>query len=226
MDAVGRWKESAALVAAAAVGVPLGVNALVSTDPELIRGAVGVLLVAYGAAKLVRSRHQNAADDDTDTTSKLSAVSTKTQQQNNLWTLVLPFGFLAGLLGGAVAEPGPPAVVLSQLSKWDAATTRVMLFRFFLPVQLLALVDYSEQDLLTPFVVHQTLAAIPAVALAVALGTFLNRRIDPGVFEDAVSVLVAALGLLCCATVLGDHHPVAAAAAASDAVLAVGGAPA
>ena len=45
---------------------------------------------------------------------------------------VVPFGFAAGFLGGAVAEPGPPAVVFGQSRRWDPATMRVMLFRFFL----------------------------------------------------------------------------------------------
>ena len=37
-----------------------------------------------------------------------------------------PFGFVAGFLGGAVAEPGPPVVVLSQLRRWTPPTTRAI----------------------------------------------------------------------------------------------------
>mmetsp|Transcript_2734 Transcript_2734/g.8276 ORF Transcript_2734/g.8276 Transcript_2734/m.8276 type:complete len:307 (+) Transcript_2734:944-1864(+) len=179
---VGRWPETACLLAGAALGVPLGVQALVAVDPDVIRGVVGLCLVAFGAAKLAKkgSSEKNAGDVD-------------------LLRVVVPVGFVAGFLGGAVAEPGPPAVVLSRLARWDAVTTRAMLFRFFLPVQALAIFDFSQNGLVTPGVLHQATATIPAVAVAVALGTVLNRRIQPSLFEDVVSGLVFALGLFCVA---------------------------
>eukprot|EP00630_Chrysocystis_fragilis_P003173 CAMPEP_0197400400 /NCGR_PEP_ID=MMETSP1165-20131217/16817_1 /TAXON_ID=284809 /ORGANISM="Chrysocystis fragilis, Strain CCMP3189" /LENGTH=340 /DNA_ID=CAMNT_0042926463 /DNA_START=1 /DNA_END=1022 /DNA_ORIENTATION=+ len=179
MEAVGRWTESAALVAGAAAGVPVGVHALVSLDPELLRAAVGVVLIAYAAK-------QFAKDEPPRTALNILAV--------------IPFGFAAGVLGGAVAEPGPPCVVLSRLAKWDPVTMRVMLQRFFLPVQLLALFDLNQEGLLTEPVLLQAVAAVPAVALAGFLGTKLNRSIDPAVFNTLIAALVLALGLLCCST--------------------------
>lgn len=178
---VGRWTESAGLFAGAALGVPVGVHALVSVDPDLVRLALGLLLVAYGTRELTNQDDDPPIIDD-------ALLPTLLR--------VLPFGFASGLLGGAVAEPGPPAVVFGQSQRWDPSTMRVMLFRFFLPVQLLALLDLNDAGLLTPPIVAQAAAAIPAVAGAVALGTLLNRQIDPDVFQGIIAALVLLLGLL------------------------------
>ena len=177
---VGRWRETGFLLAGAAAGVPLGVQALTTVDPDIIRGVVGVCLIAFGAQKLMKSEVQGDGKVD-------------------LLSVVVPFGFVAGFLGGAVAEPGPPAVVLSRLARWDAVTTRAMLFRFFLPVQALAIADFTNHGLLTPMIWHQAIATLPFVAIAVALGTILNRRIDAALFENIVACLVLGLGLFCSA---------------------------
>ena len=182
--AVGRWRESGVLLCGAALGVPLGVQALVAVDPDIIREVVGSCLVTFGVAKLRKS----AAKSSNETAPKVDLLS-----------VVLPLGFLAGFLGGAVAEPGPPAVVLSQLARWDAPTSRTMLFRFFLPVQALAIADFDREGLLTPSILHQAAASLPFVAIAVFVGTVLNRRIQPALFEDTVSIIVLSLGLFCSA---------------------------
>lgn len=183
MSGVGRWNESGALLVGAIAGVPVGVNALVSLDPDLLRTGVGVLLIAYAVREL----------------NKPTQTIQETKDLQSLLT-VIPFGFAAGILGGAVAEPGPPAVVLGQTRRWDPQTMRVMLFRFFLPVQLISLFDLNEAGLLTSNVVLQALAAAPGVVAAVAVGTVLNRKIDPTLFSSLVATLVLCLGFLCCSS--------------------------
>lgn len=183
MSGVGRWNESGALLVGAIAGVPVGVNALVSLDPDLLRTGVGLLLIAYAVREL----------------NKPKQTSEETKDMKSLLT-VIPFGFAAGVLGGAVAEPGPPAVVLGQTRRWDPQTMRVMLFRFFLPVQLISLFDLNEAGLLTSNVVLQALAAVPGVVVAVAIGTALNRKIDPTLFSSLVATLVLCLGFLCCSS--------------------------
>lgn len=186
MESVGRWTESAGLLAGAVVGVPIGVNALISLDPELLRASVGVLLILYAARQL-------SAEDDSSSSDAASADAT-----NPFYAV--PFGFASGLLGGAVAEPGPPAVVFGQTRRWDPETMRVMLFRFFLPVQLISLFDFHDAGLLTNHVLAQAAAAVPGVCAAVAVGTVLNRKIDPDLFRSIVATIVLGLGFLCCSS--------------------------
>merc|ERR1712070_894318 len=95
-----------------------------------------------------------------------------------------------------MGEPGPPVVIFGTLERWKPRTMRTMLTRFFLPVQILALTNFNSAGLITPAVLTQLTAAIPGVLLATAVGTYINRRIDPSAFTNAVYAVVVALGFL------------------------------
>jgi hypothetical protein len=57
-----RWKRLWPFLAGAAPGVPLGVAVLDWADPAVVRAAVGVVLVAYGAYALARPKLPSAPD--------------------------------------------------------------------------------------------------------------------------------------------------------------------
>jgi len=203
MNATGRWTESGALLASAVLGVPLGVQALMALDPHLVRGVVGVLLVAYGTWKLMRTGCDNidsdfcAVPDD--------SVSDGAEKQNLPLAKTVLFGLSAGILGGAVAEPGPPAVVFGTLRKWTPSEQRTMLSRFFLPVQVLAMSNFAAAGLFTSDLLAQSVAAIPGVVMASLAGTWINRRIDPGRFAGAVTTIVIALGAISISAAVGGE---------------------
>ena len=186
INQIGRWRESLALFMAAAVGVPLGVNALVTLDVGLLRAAVGAILIGYGGWAL------STDDDDLEAVEEAKAAA-------NMWPppRVLPFGLAAGSLCGAVGEPGPLAIVYGSTRKWDAPTMRGMLARFFLPVQLVTLNEFAGRGLLGEPILIQSVATLPFALLAVVIGTRLNRSFDPARFQTAVDAIVVALGGLC-----------------------------
>ena len=177
------------MIGGAVCGVPLGVAALVAVDPWIIRGCVGAFLLCYGLWDLIGETDGEVADE-----SAPAAVAE-----------ALPYGFAAGFLGGAIAEPGPIAVVLGQSRQWAPPTMRAMLQRFFIPVragalrtrispassarvksqhptqvQVTALSNFAAAGLLTPEVVAQAAAALPLVA-----GAVVRRR--RGVFPRRAS---------------------------------------
>lgn len=176
-QSVGRWTESAVLALGAALGVPVGVQTLLTVNTLVIRGAIGVFLMAFGAYKLVQSKQTSEAS-------------------YGLVQIVLPCGFAAGILGGLLSAPGPPVIALSRYAKWDASTSRVMFSRFFLPVQVFATFDFWQSGLLTDAVLTQAVTALPAVACAVGLGTFCNRQIQADDFDTLVATLLIILGSL------------------------------
>lgn len=186
----GRWSTSAAMIGGAAAGVPLGVAALVAVEPWAIRAGVGSFLLLYGLYDIFGSESPAMAADEE---AKLSSVA-----------ITVPYGFAAGFLGGAIAEPGPVAVVLGKARGWSPPTLRAMLIRFFIPVQLLSLAKFESAGLLSPEIVAQGAAALPLVFAASAAGTSINRNIDPEAFSDVVGGIVAGLGLLCLTTAYSD----------------------
>ena len=186
----GRWSTSAAMIGGAACGVPLGVAALVQVEPWAIRAGVGSFLLLYGLYDIFGSENEEMAAAEE---AKLASVAT-----------TIPYGFAAGFLGGAIAEPGPVAVVLGKARGWSPPTLRAMLIRFFLPVQLLSLARFNAEGLLSADIVAQGAAALPLVLAASAAGTTINRKVDPEAFSDVVGGLVAGLGLLCLSTAYSD----------------------
>jgi len=186
----GRWSTSAAMIGGAVAGVPLGVAALVAVEPYAIRAGVGIFLLCYGLYDIFGSENEEMPADEE---AKLTSVAT-----------TIPYGFAAGFLGGAIAEPGPVAVVLGKARGWSPPTLRAMLARFFLPVQILSLASFGAEGLLSPDIVAQGVAALPFVLAASAAGTIINRRVDPEAFSDVVGGLVAGLGVLCLSTAYSD----------------------
>ncbi len=186
----GRWSTSAAMIVGAALGVPLGVAALVQVEPWAIRAGVGSFLLLYGLYDIFGSESEEMAAAEE---AKLQSVAT-----------TIPYGFAAGFLGGAIAEPGPVAVVLGKARGWSPPTLRAMLIRFFLPVQMLSLARFEAEGLLSADIVAQGAAALPLVLAASAAGTTINRKVDPEAFSDVVGGLVAGLGLLCLSTAYSD----------------------
>jgi len=201
--AAGRWRTSAAMVGGAVVGVPLGVETLVRVEPYLIRGGVGAFLVCYGLWDALREEEEGDAVEAVDEASAAALA------------IALPTGVAAGFLGGAIAEPGPLAVVFGKSRRWAPPTMRAMLLRFFLPVQVLALAKFRDAGLLTPEILAQGLAALPGVALAVVAGTRINRSVDAEQFAKVVGAVVGALGVLCLGTAVADFRAVGAASSSS-----------
>lgn len=207
--AAGRWTTSLALLGGAVIGVPLGVRALVTVPPYAIRGCVGALLLAYGSLNLYVARAETgdaapAAQDE----GSLAALA-----------VAFPFGLAAGFLGGAVAEPGPAAVVLGQARRWTPPTLRCMLLRFFLPVQVLSLMEFQKAGLIDAATAAQALVALPLVAVAVVGGTKINRTVDPDDFSEILAVLVLVLGCLCASSAYGDYEKMLGATQASSVLL-------
>ena len=207
--AAGRWTTSLALLGGAVIGVPLGVRALVTVPPYAIRGCVGALLLAYGSLNLYVARAETGD------------AAAPAQDEGSLAALAVafPFGLAAGFLGGAVAEPGPAAVVLGQARRWTPPTLRCMLLRFFLPVQVLSLMEFQKAGLIDAATAAQALVALPLVAVAVVGGTKINRTVDPDDFSEILAVLVLILGCLCASSAYGDYEKMLGATQASSVLL-------
>ena len=99
-------KESGILLSAAVLGVPVGGYLLSSLSPLIIRLTLGLTLISYGVFNLLTEESEEIEDPEVPVVKALGA------------------GFLAGVLGGTVSEPGPPVVVYSSFRSFEPAKTR------------------------------------------------------------------------------------------------------
>lgn len=65
----------------------------------------------------------------------------------------------------------------------------------------------QDAGLVTGATLAQAASATPCVAVAVVLGTFINRRLDPALFSNAVAAIIVVLGVLCVSTAAADLAP-------------------
>jgi uncharacterized membrane protein YfcA len=111
------------------------------------------------------------------------------------WT-AYPFGFLAGILGGAYNSNGPPIVIYGTIRRWPPDCFRANLQGYFFPANLIIITGHGLGGLWTPAVGWYFLLALPAVLLSMWVGNRLNRVIPPGHFERYIHIILILIGAL------------------------------
>jgi uncharacterized membrane protein YfcA len=144
------------LVASTLVGIPLGLFLLTSMPEALLKGILGLVIIAFAAFSLL-SRNPAILKDD-----------------RHAWL----YGFAGGILGGAYGMNGPPLVVYGALRRWSPQHFRATLQGYFLPASIAAMFGYWLAGLWTPQVTQHYLVSLPAVVLAIFAGRAANNRMD------------------------------------------------
>ena len=144
------------LVLSTLVGTPLGLLLLTRVEGRIVKGCLGIFIVAFSVYSLLDRRRLTLEDDTW------------------AWT----FGFGAGVLGGAYGMNGPPLVMYGALRGWSPQRFRATLQGYFLPASLMSLAGYWLAGLWKPIVTHYYLISLPAVLAAIFLGRAFSGRMD------------------------------------------------
>jgi uncharacterized membrane protein YfcA len=109
---------------------------------------------------------------------------------------VVPFGLLAGILGGAYNTNGPPVVLYGALRRWPPERFRATLLGYFLPAAVMICAGHALGGLWSVRVFQLYALSLPAVALALLVGVRLGRRIPERLFGRVLNAALVGLGLL------------------------------
>ena len=167
-------KSAWRLVLASLLGVPIGLLFLKGAYEGMVRAVLAVVIISFSLYSLFKP---------------------------DLFTLnseksAFPFGFVAGILGGAYNTNGPPIVVYGTLRKWPSESFRATLQGYFFPTGLFILFGHGVGGLWTPSVLRFYLISLPFVFLAFLLGSKLNQSIPTGKFDRVVHVFLIAIGVM------------------------------
>lgn len=170
-----RWPQLWVLLLGAVLGTPAGVWLLDTLPASLLKRLIGVVLI--GAVVLLEwGGHATAPIT------------------GRRWSLGV--GALAGVLGGAIATPGPPVILYAMTQSWPPRTMQAMLYAFFLVSYSATLLNHWLVGLVTPDVLRLAgLYAIPAT-LGVLGGHWLSSRIPQRQFRRLLCGLLLVLGLM------------------------------
>ena len=169
-----QWRPVRYLLMASVVGVPIGVWLLTWVSPRAINLSLGIMLVLFCAWSLTGRR-----------SFRLTSPA---------WAW--PFGFGAGLMGGAVTATGPPIVLYSTTQEWAPEQRRATMQGFFLPNGILVLVSHFMADLWTPEVVRTYVLTIPVCLLALPVGGWVARSMSQSRFEFFTFLVLLFTGVL------------------------------
>jgi uncharacterized membrane protein YfcA len=169
-----QWKETMLLLGASLPGIPLGLVLLTSLPELLVRTILGLVLIGFGLYNLLGIR--------------LPELSSR-------W-LALPFGFLAGILGGAYNTNGPPIIIYAVFRGWTKDQFRASLQGFFLISNLLIIAGHGLSGLWTREILYYFLGSIPLVGLAVYLGGTIASRFTEQQFNKVIYTFLVLTGLL------------------------------
>jgi uncharacterized membrane protein YfcA len=167
-------RELLRLGAASALGVPIGLWALIHVDESIIKPVLGLILAAYAVYTLVHPKARRL--------------------ESRWWAY--PAGFAAGCLGGAYNTPGPPVIVYGSLCQWPREEFRAMLQALFFVNALLVVASHTLARHLTADVLTLYLCAVPALGLGILAGSRVDARLNRERFRLLVTVMILLLGLL------------------------------
>jgi uncharacterized membrane protein YfcA len=153
-------------------GIPFGLLFLKTINETAINLVLAGLLILFSLLQLLRPRLWHLDND----------------------RYAFPFGFVAGLLGGAYNTNGPPAILYAVLRGWDPGKFRATLQGYFLPTGGAILIGHGLGGLWTGQVVGLYLWSLPAIAAAVFLGTRIHRAVPAGRFQLWVYLALLVLG--------------------------------
>jgi uncharacterized membrane protein YfcA len=165
------------LVFATLFGIPLGLLLLTSSHQRTVKGALGIIIVAFAAYSLV------------------GRAPFELRRDSRGWLLVC--GFFAGVLGGAYGMNGPPLAIYGSMRRWSAQHFRATLQGYFLPASIVGMAGYWLAGLWTRPVTRYYLFSLPVTVLGVFLGRVINHRLRGNIFFRYLYV-----GLVCIGAVL------------------------
>jgi uncharacterized membrane protein YfcA len=162
------------LVLSTLFGIPLGLLMLKTVPEAIIKGILGVFIIAFAAYSLAGRTHRELHND------RLAPL----------------FGFSAGVLGGAYGMNGPPLVIYGILRRWTPAQFRATLQGYFLIASIVGMAGYAFTGLWTRTINRYFLLSLPLALIAIFLGHAVHRRLSGPRFLVAVNVGLALIGAL------------------------------
>ena len=128
-----QWKPVRFMLMASVFGVPVGVMVLRWLPAPQINLGLGLGIIAFCVWSLLGRK--------------------TVRLHSPMWAW--PFGFGAGVMGGAVTATGPPVVLYSTTQGWSPEESRATMQGFFLPNGLLILISHWFADLWSSYLIKE-----------------------------------------------------------------------
>ncbi|MBI2423718.1 MAG: sulfite exporter TauE/SafE family protein [Candidatus Hydrogenedentes bacterium] len=178
-----RWREALLMTLGSFAGLPFGLYLLRVGAPTVILKILGTVLIVNALFELFLAPRIRPANDVEPAHSAASMFG------------ALVAGAIAGVLGGAYAANGPPAVMYGVMRRWPRDAFKSILQAFFIVSNVVAIGGYAVGGFLDGHVLRLIVWSMPAVFLGLLAGRWVDVRLHPRHFRTAVVVLTLVLGV-------------------------------
>jgi len=168
------WKDTLVLLISSLAGLPVGLLILTAFPENIIQIILGVILIGFGFYNLLGIQ--------------LPVLENP--------ALAVPFGFLAGILGGAYNASGPPVVIYGMMRGWKKEAFRASLQGFFFVSSLMIVAGHAISGLWSGQILKEFLFSLPGVILAVFLGEMIAKKITQENFNRVIYIFIVLMGIL------------------------------
>ncbi len=166
-----QWRVIGAIIAAACVTVPFGAFVLVTTEPQLIRQAIAVMVIVFALVLLSGWRYRG---------------------QPRL-TTSLGLGAVSGAMTGATSIGGPPVILYLLSGPEPVETTRANLTLYIAVTSLLGVVMLWYHGLFDTRAAWTSLWLAPAYYIGLLSGERLFPRFSDTRFRQFTLLLLIAV---------------------------------
>lgn len=160
------------------VGMPLGLFVFNQLNEAQLRIAVGVVLL-IAVVFLVIGRQTD-----------IMANIFKDKEYKPKWALPITVGFIAGILGGAVAIPGPAMILygtfMASTGIWTKEKMKATFTAFFGVLMLYRVANVAVQGGINASLITEAAVTIPAMLLGVWVGLKIFEKIPSNIFNWVV----------------------------------------
>ncbi len=176
------WKDWLIPVAGLVVGLPLGIYVFQSLGSSQLRIAIGItLLVAVALIAAVRQS---------------SVIRDWIEEQGFKpdWKIGVAAGLLAGILGGAVAIPGPPMILYGAFMVaagfWEGDKMKAIFTAFFGTLMFYRVGSLAVTGAMSPSLLVEAAVALPGLFVGAWVGIKIYNLIPKETFRWVVLVLL------------------------------------
>ena len=168
-----RLRDAAPIATAGFLGAPVGVYALSSMSPGLLRVCIAAVILLL-AAIAVSNLHASVSPPR---------------------FLGPPIGFLVGALTVSFGVGGPLLVLFLLSRKWQGQVMRATLAFYFIVLKATGVVGYVVAGLFTPERTSLFLFLIVPILVGFALASFLVKRASEEMFRKGVLAIIVVTSL-------------------------------
>ncbi len=171
------WSRTAPYLIGGVIGVPVGVSALASASPFLLRTSIGAFLIAYATFQLMQRRKREFGQWGGKTADGMIGVG-------------------GGFLGGFAGLSGPLPLIWLQLRGGESDRERAVYQPFNVVVLALASIVMAIGGQITSRVLWIALVCLPATLIGAWIGARVYVGVSAHTFQRVVLCLLLASGCI------------------------------